>query len=96
MNLLKKYKVTFLSILIFILAIILYKTFFSSLITVSTQSAEAQSVGSDLVTLYQNLQKVSLDQSLFSSPAYRSLIDYSVPLFQQPTGRTNPFDLIGR
>lgn len=52
---------------------------------------QAQVVGQDLIDLLEELQAVSLDDSLFSTAAYRGLIDSSVVLSPQPQGRSNPF-----
>ncbi len=53
---------------------------------------EAQAVGQDLISLLEELQSVSFDSSLFRSPAFVNLTDYSVDLGTQPQGRTNPFE----
>jgi len=55
----------------------------------------SQNVGQEVVVLYGSLRIVTLNQSLFSSPAFKSLIDFSTVLEPQPIGRKNPFDLIG-
>jgi hypothetical protein len=39
----------------------------------------------------QELDKISLDLSLFEDQRFRSLRLYTAPIEEQPTGRTNPF-----
>ncbi len=57
---------------------------------------QASGVGNDLLKIFDELQKVTLDQNLFSSPGYLELTDFSTSITPQATGRTNPFDVIGR
>jgi hypothetical protein len=96
MKSLEKHKTTLISIILFIAVIMLYKTFFKVNSAVTTESTSAASVGSDLIDLYGKLQNVSFDQTLFNMPGYRSLLDFSTVLVPQPTGRTNPFDQLGK
>ena len=56
---------------------------------------EAQVVGQDLVDLLNQIQAVTLDESLFRNPAFIHLTDYSIVLPEEPRGRQNPFDTIG-
>jgi len=72
-----------------------YQNFFKSYTDVSTSVSINQNVGQDLVELYNSIRTVTLDQSLFSSAAYRALLDFSTDLQLQSTGRRNPFDVIG-
>lgn len=55
---------------------------------------EAQVVGQDLISLLNELQSVSFDPAFLRSPAFVSLIDFSVDLGNQPKGRANPFEPI--
>lgn len=56
----------------------------------------ASSVGDDLLKIFGELQKVTLDQAIFSAPDYLLLTDFSTSIPPQTTGRSNPFDIIGR
>ena len=58
--------------------------------------SQVSGVGNDLLKIFDELQKVTLDQSLFSSSGYLELTDFSTSIAPQATGRTNPFDVIGR
>jgi len=59
--------------------------------TTAAPSADAQYIYS----LLQRMSVVKLDDSIFSSDAFRSLIDNTVVLTTQQTGRNNPFSPIG-
>jgi hypothetical protein len=66
--------------------------------TASLESAEAeQSLQSMLantsvfISHSQELDRISLDLSLFEDQRFRSLRLYTTPVREQPTGRTNPF-----
>ena len=52
-----------------------------------TGTAENQ----EFLRVLKNLESVSLDGSILSSEAFISLVDFSVPLSDQPKGRVNPF-----
>ena len=54
-------------------------------------SADAQYV----YTLLQRMSAVKLDDAIFASDAFKSLIDNTIVLTPQDTGRTNPFSPIG-
>ena len=56
----------------------------------------ASSIGDDLLKIYGELQRITLDQAIFSSPRYLELTDFSTAIPPQTTGRPNPFDTIGR
>lgn len=52
---------------------------------------EAQVIGQDLIDLLAELEKVEFDQSLFTREAFVNLSDFSMPLPDEPSGRSNPF-----
>jgi len=96
METLKKNKGTLAAIALFVVAIFLYNFFFKSeAITVPSESS-ASAIGDDLIKIRGDLQKVTLDQSVFSSSGYLLLTDFSTAIPEQATGRSNPFDIIGR
>ena len=45
----------------------------------------------ELLRMLRNLENIKLDPTIFSDPAFVSLVDYSRPLAPQPQGRNNPF-----
>lgn len=84
------------TIAVFILAMFLYNFFSASDALPVSIDLSAPSIGADLLQIYDKLQQVTLDQAVFSSAGYRELTDFSESIPPQPTGRPNPFDLIGR
>ncbi|MEK7187120.1 MAG: hypothetical protein AAB690_02385 [Patescibacteria group bacterium] len=93
---LAKNKSVLLAILLIILVFFVYNSFFKTDLANFTLDQSVKNIGADIVKTYSNLQSVTLDQKLFSSPGYINLADFSVSISSQPVGRTNPFDLIGR
>ena len=84
------------TIAIFILAMFLYNLFFKSEALPASIDLSTPSIGTDLLQIFDRLQKVTFDQTVFSSVGYRELTDFSISIPPQPTGRPNPFDMIGR
>lgn len=78
------------------MAMFLYNIFFKSDTITAPSELSASSIGDDLLKIRRELQAVTLDQTLFSSPGYLLLDDFSTSIPQQITGRPNPFDIIGR
>lgn len=93
-ELLNKNKTLIVTVIVFVAALWVYSSFVKPTLTTPTNTSTRE-VGSDILALYASLQSVTLDQSLFSSPLYRNLVDFSTPLASQPVGRTNPFGTIG-
>ncbi len=90
---LKKYKNIIVIVLLFSAGFYLYNTYGPNLALIEDSNTEN---GKDLVELLDRLEKTKLDQSLFASPIYRSLSDFSTEIPSQPVGRSNPFDVLGR
>jgi len=62
----------------------------------ATSLTDTTRPGEDLVKVAQNLSAINFNQEIFKTPSYRSLIDWSPIIPSEPTGRVNPFDVIGR
>ncbi len=56
---------------------------------------ESQVVGQDLIDLSYQLETVTLDGSSLKKKTFTNLVDYSVNLPNDATGRPNPFDPVG-
>lgn len=82
-------------IFIFILVMFVYNTFLKTA-TPAGENDSALVVGQDLIKLSDDLSKAQLSQELFTLPGYVYLTDFSAPIPQEPLGRVNPFDIIGR
>ena len=48
-------------------------------------------VGSSELSLLNQVRSLKIDTALFTDPAFRSLIDYSVAITPENVGRPNPF-----
>jgi hypothetical protein len=57
--------------------------------TLEVQTANAD--GARILSLLNQIQSLRIDTGLLSSPAYVSLVDYSVNIPEIPVGRPNPF-----
>jgi hypothetical protein len=51
----------------------------------------SDSVGSGILDILDSVSSIKIDTSFFSSPAYQSLVDYSIQVPPQNVGRPNPF-----
>jgi hypothetical protein len=95
MKFLKNNKGIIAAIIIFLVAIGIYKLFMGNT-EITDDSIAAENIGTDIISLNTSIERVNLDPALFSSSAYRRLVDFSVVIPGQPVGRSNPFDVIGR
>ena len=97
-------KATFISlIIIVVVALLLY--FYtkgeptdsgSSLSTESSaESASAQEASNRVIILLNKINSLNIDAKLFESAEYKSLVDYTIAIPDQPVGRPNPFAPIG-
>ena len=96
MKTLTKYKGTLAAIAVFLLFIFLYNTFLKSDTVPADPSVSVSTLGADLIALSERLEGVRLNQELFSTDIYRSLVDFSIEIPDQPKGRVNPFAAVGR
>lgn len=67
------------------------------IITENTEGnmSEGEVVGQDILDLVDNLNKIIIDRTVFSSALFFNLIDFSATLYPESLGRTNPFAPIG-
>ena len=91
-----KSKIILSSIGILVVGLFLYNFLMGSNAMPETDNLSAISVGSDLILILESLEKITLDRGLFSEPKFLELSDFSTVIPQQPTGRANPFNVIGR
>ncbi len=57
----------------------------------STTASSSNSVDGDLLIALNELKHINLDSSIFTSPVWLSLSDFSQPIPAQSAGRPNPF-----
>lgn len=68
----------------------------SDLVAETGQGQNGQSaVGKDLMITISKLKSLTLDETFFNDPIFKSLNDFSVPIIPQEVGRSNPFSPIG-
>jgi hypothetical protein len=83
-------------VLILLLGYLGYSTFIvSTPVTNEVVVPSSEIVGQDILALVNQLQNLSIDKSIFSSPLFTSLVDLSTEIFPELRGRTNPFAPIG-
>lgn len=92
-------------IIILILAIVLFVVYAvfikkdptsQSLVTTgSTASADAQVLGTQISQALLKIEQIKLDRAIFTSDIYKTLVDRSEPITDEPIGRSNPFAPIG-
>jgi uncharacterized membrane protein YvbJ len=97
----KKTKQIAVIFIIIIIAFVIFKMFFSgtnssntTLVADKTNSAGVID-GQKILVLLNNLNKVTLDDSIFSNKIFTSLISFEKPIADQVPGRKNPFLPIG-
>lgn len=95
-----KYKKIIIAVLVFLVGFFVYNSFFKPdteldgllVQNVSTSSqSEAGIAGREIIALLADIQKITLDKSIFESVVFRSLEDFSIPIEPEPKGRVNPF-----
>lgn len=57
----------------------------------TTNAAAGAEVGADVLTLLNKINSLRIDASIFASPSYQSLVDFSVEIPTENVGRPNPF-----
>ena len=61
-----------------------------SLIT-EESSSDAALVGSRVLVLLNQINSLKIDSKFFTSEVYSSLVDHTVPIYEQNVGKSNPF-----
>jgi len=93
MKTLESHKGMVITIVLFLVVIVAYNMFAPSATTVAPDLVTS-GAGAEVVSLYSSLQSINFDQSLFNSPGYQALSDFSTPLPTEAIGRNNPFDAL--
>jgi hypothetical protein len=63
----------------------------SSLITTDTANGSGTTNGAVVLALLNRLNGIELNGKIFTSTAFKSLQDFSIPLTPQAVGRSNPY-----
>ncbi|HEY4502429.1 MAG TPA: hypothetical protein VJH21_01190 [Candidatus Paceibacterota bacterium] len=100
MESLKKYKLTIFALVIFAVLAFVYLFYFSGdqtdTLTSNGSTAGATTVDEELLALLLSMKSIKLDATVFQSPEFRSLVDFSRILETEPAGRLNPFASLER
>ena len=100
MEALKKNKILLSILAVAIIIVIIYFSFFnggsssaptSTSGTTTSDTPPAGGVGSNILTMLNTISSVSIDTTVFSSTAWTSLRDLSVPVPNNAPGRTDLF-----
>jgi hypothetical protein len=97
----QKTKQIIIAIVIIIVAFLGFKFFFpsagspDSALTAQSASSAQFVDGQTILASLGQLNKVTLDESIFTNKIFASLISFSVPIQDQAIGRQNPFSPIG-
>ncbi len=54
-------------------------------------SGDASAAGSRVLLLLNQISSLKIDNGFFASPVYSSLVDHTVPIYEQNVGKANPF-----
>jgi hypothetical protein len=79
-----------------LLAVFGYYTFNNSSTDATPEEIIQQNtVGQDIIVLAEKLNSININDSVFTSAVFLSLIDRDIPIIEESQGRINPFDQIG-
>jgi|GEM_PF-5291124 len=93
MKSLENHKGIVVAVFVFLMVILAYN-YLAPSASITAPDLVTAGPGAEVVSLYSSLQSITFDQTLFSSPAYRNLTDFSTPLPTETVGRSNPFDAL--
>jgi RsiW-degrading membrane proteinase PrsW (M82 family) len=70
----------------------------TSQVVSSTPDANSatDAVGTNVLSILNSVSSIHIDSGFFSTPAYQSLVDYSIVVPPQAVGRNNPFAPVGQ
>jgi len=97
----QKIKQIIIAVVVIVIAFIGFKMFFGSSTsndkTLTADNAVDQQFvdGQAVLNLLNALNKVTLNDAIFSSAVFKSLVSFARPIPDQVPGRTNPFAPIG-
>jgi hypothetical protein len=93
MKILENHKGIVVAIILFA-AVMLAYNYIAPSTSITAPDLVTQGAGAEVVSLYSSLQSITFDQSIFTSPSYEALTDFSTPLPTEAVGRSNPFDAL--
>jgi hypothetical protein len=60
-------------------------------LSVDGTTSDAGVIGAQVLSLLNQVNSLKIEGEFFKTPAYKSLIDHTVPIFEQNVGKQNPF-----
>ena len=92
----KSNKLLVVTLILIACGLVSYKVFFlsgdpSQTLTETASDAAASPVSQNLLTVLASLQTIKLDNTIFTSLSFTSLVDFGVEIAKEPAGRDNPF-----
>ncbi len=95
MEWLKRYKLAISGVLVTLLLLGVYAFYFKGgnevALSIDGGGGVENAAEAELISLLLSLRSVNLDETVFTLPAFRSLVDFSRKLSPEPVGRANPF-----
>lgn len=92
MNYIQKYKGIIIILVVLVGGFYVYTSFFSGAAPIAPQSGSvAVQFEQELLSELLSIQKIRLNEEIFSDSVFQTLHDFSQPLTPLPKGRENPF-----
>lgn len=96
----KKYKVTLIIFVLIIGSYYAYVTFGppdipEGLLTSQSASVDGTAAGQEIISILNDIKSINLDTGIFEDEKFKSLIDLTEDVTNEPQGRRNPFEPIG-
>jgi len=94
---LKKNRTVIIIILVILIGLFIFSTFFNKgdkqnqPIVKKTVNSTTKLLGAEILSALNSLKVLKLDANIFVDPAFKSLVDFSRPVLEEPIGRKNPF-----
>jgi hypothetical protein len=91
-------KIIIIALTLFVVAFVGYRLFTmtpDASLSTDLSSPTTEVAGQDILTLVEKLKLITIDESVFSSPTFSNLKDFSSEITPEAQGRVNPFAGIG-
>lgn len=91
LELIKKYKIVIISLAVAVVAYAGYALFLKTEPEQALSRDSNSTIDTELLALLRSLQSLQLNGAILTSPAFMSLVDFSVELRPEEVGRENSF-----
>lgn len=100
MDAFKKYQNTLIIVIVIVIGFVIYSVYFAGgsdqALTSQAVDPAQTAVEQELISLLLELRSITLDTGIFTNPEFQSLQDFSQQVVQEPVGRPNPFEPLGK